>query len=183
MSTYPIAVDSVALEHKGGTKAYYVTRISTNDGRHLLVNRWGKVGVFGEVQVFKFTDRKTVEKEFEKKIRAKRTGGYELKANGSGLPNHGAATFVASDAQELVKKLTVPLFDKLGKDAISFLDPAIDTSRMREAEPPQLDEEGRKINRNTARKADLSDAIAAEKEAERKQVEQTYASNPLFGRF
>ncbi len=73
---YQVRVHKLSLEHENGTKAYHLLRISLSDKSSLVVNRWGKLGSFGETTHELFAGSYTADKAFEKKRREKEKRGY-----------------------------------------------------------------------------------------------------------
>lgn len=171
---YPIKSRALSLDHRGGTKSYHLMLIQANNGKCVVINRWGKTGAFGEMKVKTFDSVPAAEKAFSKKEREK---------TGKGYSQTGASReTTAADGSELPRSIGLAVFNKMGAAAVKHLDPGFDTSGMREADNPQYDEEtGRKID--TARKADLAELMAAQKAAEEETAKQAYADNPIFGRF
>ncbi len=76
---YRVRVHKLSLEHKGGTKAYHLLRISLSDKSSLVVNRWGKLGSFGETSHETFPTSILADKAFYKKKREKEGRGYGLR--------------------------------------------------------------------------------------------------------
>ncbi|PZR92079.1 MAG: hypothetical protein DI537_14735 [Stutzerimonas stutzeri] len=175
MATYPIKVSSLSLDHKGGTKSYHIYVIENSDGRSVFVNRWGKSNTFGELQTKQFLDTAAAWKEFQGKEQTKVRNGYS--------PKSGMKVQTCDDLAQFKAALGIQLFNKIGKEALEHVDPAIDTTGMRSAEPPKTDDGELKHVRDTARKADISAALAAQREKEQAEVEAAYADNPLYGRF
>lgn len=174
MSAYPMQVRSVSMDHTGGTKSYHLLLVTTADGRSLFVSRWGKTGAFGEMKPETFPTSAGGEKAWDKKERQKASGGYR---------QHGAVRVEAvNDAGDLRRAIGIGVWGKVGAAALKHLDPSLDTSGMREADPVRVNEDGT-FNANTSRNADLSAQIAAEKEAQRIESENVLRANPLFGKF
>jgi predicted DNA-binding WGR domain protein len=168
-------VSQLSLDHKGGTKSYHIYVIETADNRSVFVNRWGKTGQFGELQTKQFPDAGAAWKEFTSKEQTKTRNGY--------YPKTGTKTSTCNNLNEFKAALGVSMFNKIGKEALEHIDPTIDTSSMRSAEPPKTaDGELRHVN-DTTRKADVRDALAAQAKAEAEAVAAAYADNPMFGRF
>jgi len=172
MSTYPITVLSQHFNHQGGTKSYHVSLISTNDGRYVVVNRWGRTGELGQLKAEIHQTKSQAETAFNTKVKEKTRGGYRF---------NNELVKDAANAQELVKIIGLGVFNKMGAAAISHLDPAIDTSRMRQADPPTVDENGNKID--TARRVDISKAVEEQRRADQAAAEAALKSNPIFGMF
>lgn len=172
MSTYPIKVHSQTFDHRGGTKSYHLMLIETADGRSVFINRWGKKGQFGELQVKEFDDKIKAWKEYERKERDKTKNGY--------APEGPARDADAATSGNLVKAIGLAVFNKMGAKAVRFIDPDFDTTGMREAEPNRLDEDGRLTGDDKPRKADIANQLKADRE---KEMAEAYANNPLFGAF
>lgn len=174
MSIYPIKSRSISLDHRGGTKSYHLMIIEAANGKCVVINRWGKTGSFGEMKVETFDSPVAAQKAFDKKEREKGRNGYSQ--TGSTRDTE------AADASELVKAIGMATFNKMGAAAVKHLDPNFDTTGMREADPPQYDEEtGRKLD--TARRANLDEMMRQQKAAEEAAVLEAYAANDLYGRF
>jgi predicted DNA-binding WGR domain protein len=172
--SYPIKTRSISLDHRGGTKSYHLMIIEAANGNAVFISRWGKTGQFGEMKVEEYDSPAKAMKAWEKKEREKTRNGYGQ----AGPAREGRA----DTSDEFPKAVSLSIFNKMGASAVKHLDPGFDTAGMREADPAQYDEEtGRKID--TARKADISEALAAEKAASEKAAAEAYADNPIFGRF
>jgi len=172
VSTYPIKVHSQSFDHRGGTKSYHLMLIETADNRAVFINRWGKKGQFGELQVKEFADVGAAWKEYERKERDKTRNGY--------APEGPPRDTVANVSSELAKTIGLAVFNKMGAKAVKHLDPSFDTTGMREAEPNRLDEDGRLTGADKPRTADVSEQLKADRERELKEA---YENNPLFGAF
>lgn len=181
-STYPISIEIVSLEHKGGTKAYHLYRMSTKSGASLVAFRWGKVGTFGEVQTHKFDTIGSAEEAFDKKLAAKMRGGY------SPSTRHDPKPSTAPSFEDLRDAIGRPMLTRLGPTNLKHIDPNIDTTGMKEPDPPRLDENGRlhpgteakKRREEEERVRKAAAEIAAREEQERQEA---YKDNPLFGAF
>lgn len=185
MSVYPINRVMVSLDHKGGTKSYHLMLLSAASGASVVIFRWGKTGQFGEMQVHCFKTLSEAEKEFEKKLRSKQSGGY----------------FVTSDIkeksalndQQLRQIVGLPIFAKMGAAAIKHLDPGFDTSGMREADPPRFSEDGENLESERRAKEAADLRVKHKEEMERLEQERrdreeaerraVYGANPIFGAF
>lgn len=171
MSAYPMTIRSVSMHQT--TKSYHLLLIYTADGRSLFVRRWGKKGAFGEIKPELYSTHKDGEKAWDKLERAKRE--YKVE----GLPR----TETVKDATELRMKMGLPVWNKVGREAINHLDPTIDTSGMREVDPPRVGEDGKLTGEDKPRTVDLSAQIAAEKAAQEIESAKVLKQNPNFGRF
>jgi predicted DNA-binding WGR domain protein len=174
MSVYPIKTRSISLDHQGGTKSYHLHMIEAANGHCVVINRWGKTGAFGEVDIKTFDSPVKANRAFDKKENEKTRKGYSQVGS--------TRETTAADASELVKAVGMAVFNKMGAAAVKHLDPTFDTTGMREADPPQYDEEtGRKLD--TARRANLDELMRQQKAAEEAAVLEAYAANDLYGRF
>jgi predicted DNA-binding WGR domain protein len=174
MSVYPIKVHSISLDHRGGTKSYHLMMIEAANGNSVVVYRWGKTGVFGEIKIETFDSPIKARKGWEKKEREKTSNGYSQTGP--------AVEKVAADASELMAAIGRNMFAKLGASNVKHLDPSFDTSGMREADDPQYDEEtGKKLD--TARKMDLAALLEEQKRKEEAEIARAYEVNDLYGRF
>ena len=174
MSVYPIKTRSISLDHQGGTKSYHLHMIEAANGHCVVINRWGKTGAFGEVKVETFDSPVKANRAFDKKENEKTRKGYSQVGS--------TRETTAASADELVKAIGMAVFNKMGAAAVKPLDPSFDATGMREADPPQYDEEtGRKLD--TARRANLDEMMRQQKAAEEEAVKNAYAANDLYGRF
>jgi predicted DNA-binding WGR domain protein len=174
MSVYPIKMRTISLDHRGGTKSYHLMMIEAANGNCVVVNRWGKTGVFGEMKVETFDSPVKAQKAWDKKEREKTGKGYSQTGS--------TREAIASEQSELSRTIGLSTFNKMGASAVKHLDPSFDTTGMREADPAQYDEEtGAKID--TSRKADLSNLIQEQKQREAENAARAYAENDLYGRF
>lgn len=174
MSVYPIKTRSISMDHRGGTKSYHLMIVEAANGHSVFISRWGKTGAFGEVKVETFDSPKKAQQAWDRKEREKVKNGY-----GQTAP---ARESRADKQDELIKAIGLTIFNKMGAKAVLHLDPTFDTTGMREADPPQYDEEtGRKLD--TARKADLEEAMKQQRLMEAAAAEEAYRNNPIYGRF
>jgi predicted DNA-binding WGR domain protein len=180
MNHYPITVESQSFNHKGGTKSYHLMLIKTNDGRAVVINRWGKTGAFGEMEVKEFTSIPEALKRWQAKERDKTRNGYG--------PIGPTKSVVAAAPAELTKAIGLATFNKMGAKAVKHLDDGWDTAGMRELdEAKSHDGEFKHVN-DTTRKARIDPAeLEAERlrmaAAERARQEAAYQENSNFGRF
>ena len=175
MTSYPITFEAVHLKHQSGTKQYTIYLFKTDDGRSLHLNKYGKVGAFGQLQVLCYDTHAAGTKSFNSKERSRVSGGYRQEGP---LRGH-----IIDNAKELRDAFGLPVWSKIGKEAINHLDPTIDTSGMREGDPPRLDEEGRLTGQDKPRVVDLAAEVEAEKARLAAESERTLKNNPNFGRF
>ncbi|WP_168342099.1 WGR domain-containing protein [Rhizobium leguminosarum] len=174
MSVYPIKVHSISLDHRGGTKSYHLMMIRAANGNTVVVYRWGKTGVFGEVKIETYDGPIKAQKGWDKKEREKTNNGYSQTGP--------AVEKTANDASELMAAIGRNMFAKLGASNVKHLDPSFDTNGMREADDPQYDEEtGKKLD--TARRMDLAALLEEQKLKEAAEIAAAYEVNDLYGRF
>lgn len=175
MSEYPIRIEDTHYKHSGGTKFYNISVIHNAEGKSVVVYRFGRVSQFGQIQVFEFGDLASARKAADKKERSK-TGSSGYRQDGP------TSETVVSSSKTLPAQMGVGLFNKIGKSAINHLDPGFDTSKMREIDPPTLNEDGTRAL-DVRRKVDLSKEIEEMRQKERLEVERAYDDNPQFGMF
>lgn len=172
---YPINVRSISLDHQGGTKSYHLYLIQNADGKAVVINRWGKTGQLGELKAETYDNVPNAERAFEKKESEKSRKGYRH----VGVPKNASA----ANPGELARQIGIPIFNKMGAKAVNHLDPGYDTSKMRDAEPNRLNEDGRLTGDDAPRKADLSEDLAEMRKQEAAESAAAYADNDLYGRF
>ncbi|MDE4297067.1 WGR domain-containing protein [Phaeobacter gallaeciensis] len=180
--SYPVRIEAISLDHKGGTKSYHITKVTNQNGKSLVIYRWGKTGAFGEVMTEKFESASAADKAFEKKLGTKMKGGYSPDAQHDPMPVD------VNDFDGLRKKLGRPTMARLGPDHISHIDGDVDTSGVKDAETPRIGEDGRLNPQAEAekRKRLEEEKRKARKEMERRQqqeYEAAYTANPNFGAF
>lgn len=172
---YPIAVRSMSMDHQSGTKQYHLMLIQNAGGKCVVINRWGKTGAFGEIKADCYGTVQQAEREFEKKERAKTRNGYS--------PTGPSKSVEAPNAGELSRTIGIAAFNKMGANAVSHLDPGYDTSKMRDADPNRLDENGRLTGEDKPRAADLSAELEEMKRKDAEEAATAYANHENFGRF
>ncbi|MGV1754804.1 WGR domain-containing protein [Agrobacterium sp. CG674] len=173
--SYPIKVYSQSYDHANGTKSYHLMMIEASNGHCVFINRWGKKGTFGEMQVQTFATPKAAWKAYEKKETAKTRSGY--------APLGSQRTNEATDAKTLGAAIGMVVLNKMGASNIKHLDPDYNTAGMREVDPPRTDEETGKLVGDTSRKADIAAQLEAEREERRKEAAMAYDDNEEFGIF
>lgn len=173
MSVYPITSKTISYDHQGGTKSYHLHLIQAANGNCVVINRWGKTGAIGEMKIEMFDSPVKAQRAFDKKETEKTRKGYRQ--------NGPAREATAKDASEIVKAVGNVYFNKMGATAVQHLDPAFDTSGMREVDSPQWDEDGNKLD--SSRKVDPAAVRAAQLAAEKEAAEKAYSENDLYGRF
>src|SRR5437879_830114 len=124
MSTYPMDFQKLSWIHKGGTKKeYHIILVVNGDGRATVIRRFGKskaaTNVLAEIHSIQAEGERSVEGH----IRERAKKGYELVGQSSGQ---------IQDAAEMVQVCGRIIFPKLGPAVVKSMDPAFDTSRMRE---------------------------------------------------
>lgn len=183
MSVYPISIEEISLHHKGGTKAYHLIILASENGKSVVVYRYGKIGVFGQMIIERYDTVLAGENAFHKKLREKQNGGYGLIA----MPTRSS---VLLDAAELKQRLGRALAPVFGPDNYLHLDPDFDIAGVKSSRP-EYDEDGAKIdatrvfNQSIIQKA-LKDQKIAEDEKNRAEIEANTAAMiklPTYGMF
>lgn len=179
---YPITVESVSLDHKGGTKSYHLKLVHSKSGNSLVIYRWGKTGEFGSVKVEKFVFAEEASKAFEKKMTEKMRKGYAVNSK------HDPAPKTADDFADLRKLVGSPVMSKLQADELKHIDPDADTKGMREREDPRFTEDGKwdadaADRRAREKQAEIRKAQEEAKRKEEQEAQQAYANDPNFGAF
>lgn len=173
---YPMRIETCDLDHKGQTKAYHLVMILSANGNSIVINRWGKIGVFGDVQVMKYSTCLAAEVAFSKKIKEKKGRGYGEVS--------GKEVF-AANATELRAAIGRILMTKIGASNLLHLDPDFDVSGFKhETDAVAYDEEGRKID--SARRSDheaWERAVKEKQQAEADLAAKEMQSLPTFGMF
>lgn len=174
MSAYPVSITSISMDHKGGTKSYHLYLIRSADGPNaVFVSRWGKTGQFGDLKV-QISPPDVADKAFDKKLSEKTSGGYAVKTH---------KDLHANSWDEVTRTLGAPLISKIGASAIAAIDNGIDTSAMKEAEPPRLDDDGRLTGLDKPRAVDITKSVEELKKQEQAAAAQAYEADPEYGRF
>lgn len=172
MSEFPITIQKLAYEHKGGTKEYHLLFISNSDGTSILVRRWGKVGRATNIMI----DTEGVSgAALQRHQNERRTKGYQL-------VSLATQTVVAHDFNELVAAVSRPVWAKFGADAIAKICPSVDVSGLKPSRGPEYDEDGHKIENGSLKEqaANLLEQVKAAKKDEARTANSTIAG---FGRF
>ena len=139
MSIYPITVRKVTLGHRQGTKEYHLALIETDDGRAVLINRWGKVGQWGQMAI----EAGTAD-ECGRALQQKRN---EKEGRGYGYDPTKDKTAKSLDLPSFKKVLGDGYFYKLGAH-MKHLDPDADATGVREpVESEYEDEAGRLVHK------------------------------------
>lgn len=175
MSEYPMEVAKASLSHKGGTKDYFLTLVVNAQGRAIVIRRWGAKGATGQVRVKSFPSQSAAEADFQKELDHRQSGskGYSI-TDSKTLKIESSAQF------PLVVGRTI--FPKIGPANVKHLDPAYDTTGMREPESNR-DEDDNFIG-NTTRHVTIDPDVVARAEAAQKEAELAeMKTNPKFGRF
>jgi len=167
--------EQINMEHSGGTKAYTLILVRTADGKSLFINKWGKVGAFGELQATPFPTIDAGRKAFDKKERSKTSGGYRQKGPGREV--------TVENAEQLKNAFGLGIWSKVGGSNIQHLDPSINVTGMREADPARFDENGN-FTGDKPRKAEIDPAeVEAEKARKLAEQQEKLRAIPNFGRF
>lgn len=175
---YPMLIEKVWLDHRGGTKSYQIMRVTAADGKSLLIWRWGKTGKEGQVQVFTLDDEQSACDAFKNKVKDRERSGYSERTNGT------APAFISTTAQDgsqLRLAIGVSTFYKLGTEAILHVDPDAKTDGVREPdlEPewePDPDNPGKFRNTNVR-----PPRVIAEPKPVEPTQEERVAADPLWG--
>lgn len=171
MSEFPVFYSKSAYEHKGGTKEYHLMLLRNKQDRCIMIRRWGRVGRAVNVKV----DTADV-----------RTSGYysnadaERRHRGYLLKNRIEGE--ASDLQELINAITVPVWTKLGFEAVKIICPSVDVSRLKPARPPEYDEDGRRI-RSDRMSSSAEELLKASLLAVEQEILEHNSRIAGFGRF
>jgi predicted DNA-binding WGR domain protein len=177
---YPMEIWGVSLEHEKGTKAYDIKVVSSSAGPAIVIFRWGKVGVRGDILVKRFDTYTEAKSAAEAKKREKKTRGYDQTSISEAKVVNGRFS--------LVQAIGRPTLAKLDPDDITHIDPDFDTKGMRRREPPRLDEDGR-LNQRALRdkelreKEELRKFREEQRRKEEDEAESFYRNNPLYGAF
>lgn len=122
---FPISITkrSGRAESRSGGKDYHVIYLVTNDGRSMLIRRWGKKGQWGiGWKVEKYRDEKEGRRAFDwvdhNKFRREYDDIFISKSE------------VAKDPDDLLRILGTQYWVKLGADRLGWLSPDIDTSDL-----------------------------------------------------
>ncbi len=169
MSSYPMTFQTVEYHHKGGTKRYFTTVVTTPEGSSLVVYRWGPMNAWGQIKVERFSSAVAAQKASESKLREKRSGGYSqarLEVVQRALSEH--------EVEACFGKF---LFAKIGSDNLKFLDPDMKVPDMK-GSTPLYDEDGKEFARveseewKIARAKALQEARQKEEEEKRRLEEE-----------
>lgn len=172
MSVYPIDIVKVSMDHKDGTKAYHVTLVATSYGRALVIKRWGKKSVFGEILTSRFPDIAAGEEAYAAIISAKMKRGYSAQSK---------VIETADDLDGLIKCIGRPTWMKLAAADLNHLDGSLKTNGIREPDPPRFAENGTFLGNPEPRKIEITqEMIDADR---REQALIRSAENPLYGKY
>jgi predicted DNA-binding WGR domain protein len=179
--SYPLDFAQYSLEFSDGgrsNKHYTATLLhSDTSGNSVIIRRWGKIGVLGEIKIEKFAIRHKAEKEFEALVESKLRKGYEKKSSNIKQINSEG---------ELRMAFGPAVWPKLPGSALQHVIPNMDVTGRRELDPNRFDENGKYIGEPPARtfsQAEIKKAREAEKEREQEEAVKTYSENPRFGMF
>lgn len=174
---YPMKARKLTFQHKGGTKSYFLTLITNADGETILIKRWGKVGALGQCKVEQYSHENDGQKAYADAQRERARKGYV-----AGRED----TLTVEDSGKLITAIGRTVYPMVGARALKHLDPALDTTGVRDPEATQ-DEDGNFTGRQARVDTDMLDKIKREEERKEREaqnaVQQHYAANPLFGRF
>lgn len=124
MTTFTI--NKVSMRHRGGSKEYHLLAVTNHDtGKGVIVNRWGKVGSWGQMK----TERKTatrVNNMLFDKIREKEARGYISTSTNN---------YECKSVEEARSTLGVQYWAQMGALNLDHVFPGIDTTGVREAKP------------------------------------------------
>lgn len=162
MSSYPMTFQTDEYHHKGGTKRYFSTVVTTPSGRSLVVFRWGPINAWGHIKVERFNSINDAHKASESKLREKRSGGYSQVRE-----EHVLTATSEADIERCLGKF---LFAKIGSDNLKFLDPKISIPDMK-GSTPLYDEDGKEFAKVESEEWRIAQANAAE-EAKMKAEEE-----------
>lgn len=80
--TYPYSIKQVRLHHKGGTKSYEVTTVTSANADLFVVRRWGKNDAIatggGQLKIERFSLAGSSNQVVNSIINEKQKGGYEV---------------------------------------------------------------------------------------------------------
>lgn len=172
---YPMEGIKSSFLHQNGTKEYFLTLIVNNEGKGIVIRRWGSKGKTGQIKVTCFNTAAAAEKDFEKETDLRQSGSKSYQITDSKV-----VTVEAQDKLPLIIGRTV--YPKMGPKGISHLDPDIDVSDIREPDNDR-DEDGNFVGRATRPvRIDPNEVERLERENREKELEPMKA-NPKFGLF
>jgi len=178
--SYPLDIANIHLEFSDGdrsNKFYSATLVTTQNGKAIVIKRWGKIGLIGELKVETYPSQNKAEREYEKIVSAKRGKGYQATKS---------TMKIVSTETEFRLAIGPAVWLKLPPGPLLHLIPDMDVSGRRELDPNRFDENGKYIGEPPPRvfsKAEIEAARQVEREQEQAEAVKTYASHPKFGRF
>src|SRR5690606_35141701 len=107
--------------------------IATADNKSVLIKRWGRKDAFGDLKFELYNDVGSGEIALEKILRDKQRNGY--------MPNTSDSK-TAHDLAELIKIVGRPTWAKMNPATLKHIDPSLNTSGVREADPVRFYESG-----------------------------------------
>lgn len=168
---YPISIQRRTLSFEQGrsSKEYHIIYIETAGGRALVINRWGRKGSWGQMQVFAFSKLTEAASYAAEKEREKIGKGYSVSA----VP----PVQVCADEYDFRMRLGPQYIANLNPDNLRFLlGEDVDTTGVRERENPEFEQtpDGRWVRKekplNTIKDPEPT-------------VEEQVSRNPLWGLF
>lgn len=163
--SFPVTVEKTRLEHNAGTKAYFIVVITTSSGRSLVINRWGKVGTWGQMKV----------ERFEKILDAKKTAALKHGQKiGNGYILEKTEKRTAENEDDL-KRVLGSYWPYMGRDNLLWLELDVDVSEVRDPVSTEWEKKnGRYVPKDPKRR------MIEEPE---KSVEEKIADNSNWGMF
>lgn len=121
-----ITIRKLSMQHRGGTKEYHLLLVANSEnGKGLLVSRWGKTGAWGQMKTEKGTESDAT-RAFHAKFDEKSTRGYRTTAD----KTDGVHTY-----EEAAKIIGMTYWPQLGAHNLEHVFPGVDTAGVREAKP------------------------------------------------
>lgn len=135
MSVYPIVVRKITMQHRTHDKDYHQVLICTNEGRSVVINRWGKRGKDGQREHLMFDDAESALDAFLAKQETKQKDGYlyDVKKDSSKEVN--------DDAE--FQKAIGPLYWFKMASHLQFLVPGIDMKGAKDPDLPTWEADGK----------------------------------------
>ncbi|AMB48234.1 WGR domain-containing protein [Methylobacterium sp. AMS5] len=131
---YPIAVRKLTMQHRTHEKDYHQVLICTNEGRSVVINRWGKRGAKGQMEIKRFGTIKEATAALESKNRDKQKGGY--------VHDRSKDNLVQCNDEAEFKKAVGTLYWFEMKSDLVFLVPNIPTDGMKDPDLPTWEPDG-----------------------------------------
>ena len=177
--SYPLDFANVHLEFTDdkSKKFYNASLVGNAEGKAIVVKRWGKIGVIGEMKVESFPTLAKAEKEYESIVSSKLRKGYERqRGDTKQITNETAFRMAIGPA----------VWPKLPPGPLVHIVPDMDVSGRRELDPARFSEDGKYLGEPAARvfsKTEIAAARERERQAEQAEAVKAYANNSNFGRF